>query len=256
MLHYDYYEGPKEQTYVMLHGLFGSAKNLGSLARSLAGIGQIYAYDARNHGRSHHTNTNNLNELSEDLAEFIAEHKIINPTLIGHSMGGLTAMAYARNHKNLRGLVVLDIAPRTYPVGHAQEIAAQKIAISEFKTRTDIEEVMRDVLPDATLRQFVQTNITRDETGQFIWMNNVSAIARSRSRTVFPPYTEPLFEGPVLAIRGLKSNYVLDADVELMKKAFPRLEMHSIADAEHWLHYTHTAQVAALIRHFMAGISG
>jgi len=248
MLHFDFYEGPTHATLVVLHGLFGSAKNVSSLARLLTSVGQVYAYDARNHGRSHHTETHNLDELVDDLGEFLAEHKIRTPILIGHSMGGLTAMAFAAKHpKVVRALAVLDIAPRTYPIGHAEEIAAQRIAISEFATRRDIDEVMRDVLPDETLRQFVQTNITRDETGQFVWMNNVRAIERSPSRTVFPAHNMPLYSGPVIAIRGGRSNYVTEGDVELMRQAFPALKMHTIVDAEHWLHYTHTKEVADMI---------
>lgn len=253
MLHYDFYTGNPECTIVMLHGLFGSAKNLSTLARSLTGEAQVYAYDARNHGQSHHTATHNLDDLVEDLGEFIADHKIENPVLLGHSMGGQTAMAYARNH-HTRALIILDIAPRTYPLGHEQEIAAQKIAISEFKSRSEIDEVMKMVLPDKSLRQFIQMNIVRDMTGQYVWQNNIGAIESSKSRTAFPSYTPPLFAGPTLAIRGLKSPYVTEADVALMHAAFPRLQMHDIAEAEHWLHYSHAEEVLTLVRGFLRAI--
>lgn len=234
----------------MLHGLFGSAKNLSTLARALTEDAQVFAYDARNHGLSHHTATHNLDDLVEDLGEFVADHKIADPILIGHSMGGQTAMAYARNH-DVRALVILDIAPRTYPLGHEREIAAQKIAISEFRSRGEIDEVMAKVLPEKTLRQFIQMNIARDITGQYIWQNNIRAIESSKSRTAFPSYANPLYEGPTLCIRGLKSPYVTEADVTLMHAAFPHLRVHDIADAEHWLHYSHTAEVVAVIREFL-----
>src|SRR5262245_6825992 len=134
MLHFDFYDGNATNTIVMLHGLFGSAKNLGGLARALSADARVYAYDARNHGLSHHTATHNLDDLVEDLGEFLAEHRITQPILLGHSMGGQTAMAYSRlNHgQNVRALIVLDIAPRSYPPGHEQEIAAQKIDLSGF----------------------------------------------------------------------------------------------------------------------------
>ncbi|MBN8220948.1 MAG: alpha/beta fold hydrolase [Spirochaetes bacterium] len=254
MLAFDYYEGNPRLQVILLHGLFGSAKNMTALAQGITGEARVYAYDARNHGRSHHTATHNLAELTDDLADFISEHNIQNPVLIGHSMGGLTAMAFVRHHKDIKGLVVLDIAPRSYAPGHEEEIAAQKIDISTFASRKDIDEVMATVLPSKTMRQFLQMNITRDETGQYIWMNNVEAVEVSRSRTVFPPFENPLYEGPVLGVRGLKSDYVTDADVALMHGAFPRLEYHDFADAEHWLHHTHRDELLGLIRPFLRAL--
>ena len=252
MLRFDHYPGAPEKTVVILHGLFGSAKNFSSVAAALTPFATVYAYDARNHGQSHHTATHNLSELSEDLAEFIAEQKIEKPVLIGHSLGGITAMDYVRRRGDrVRALVVLDIAPRTYPLGHEKEIAAQKIMVSSMATRKDIDEVMQNVLPDATVRQFLQMNIGRDETGQFVWQNNVAAIEDSKSRTVFPPFENPLFCGPVMSIRGLKSDYVTNEDITRMRAAFPALESHDIADAAHWLHHTHRDEVVRLISAFI-----
>jgi esterase len=252
MLRYDRYDGATGKTLIILHGLFGSAKNFSSVAAALTPYATVYAYDARNHGLSHHTATHNLNELSEDLAEFIAEQQIQNPILIGHSLGGLTAMDYVRRRGDaVRALVVLDIAPRTYPLGHDKEIVAQKIMVSAMATRKDIDDVMQKVLPDATVRQFLQMNIGRDETGQFIWQNNIAAIEDSKSRTVFPPFENPLYRGPVLSIRGLRSDYVTNEDIDRMRVAFPLLESHDIPDAAHWLHHTHRDDVIRLISAFV-----
>jgi pimeloyl-ACP methyl ester carboxylesterase len=137
---------------------------------------------------------------------------------------------------------------------HEQEIAAQKIAISEFNSRSEIDDAMERILPDKTLRQFIQMNIGRDVTGQYVWINNIRAIEGSKSRTAFPAYANPLYTGPTLAIRGLKSSYITDADVDLMRRAFPRLEMHDIEGAEHWLHYSHPDQVLKIIRPFLRSV--
>ncbi len=253
MLQYDYYPGAEGKILIILHGLFGSAKNFASIAESLTPFGSVYAYDARNHGRSHHTLTHNLSELSDDLKDFIGQHKIVQPILVGHSLGALTAMDFLRRQPTgARALVVLDIAPRTYPLGHEYEIAAQKIMISGFETRKDIDEVMQKVLPDASVRQFLQMNIGRDETGQFVWLNNIAAIEDSKSRTVFPPFSNPLFAGPTLSIRGLKSPYVTDADVAMMRQAFPNFESRDLPDAAHWLHHTHRDEVISLISGFVS----
>ncbi|HRP69656.1 MAG TPA: alpha/beta fold hydrolase [Turneriella sp.] len=248
-LHYDYYAGDKSRTVIFLHGLFGSAKNFTTLAESITDVAETYALDARNHGRSPHTETHNLDDLVLDVKNFIGERSIKSPILIGHSMGGLTAMAYASENP-VRGLVILDIAPRSYAPGHMQEIVAQKMDLSAFKTRQEIDTKMAEILPNKTVRQFLQMNINRVDE-HFIWTNNIAAIERSQERTQFPNFKFPLYIGPVLGVRGLQSDYVTDTDVQLMHKAFPQLTMHDFADATHWLHHTHRAVLLQIIRSFL-----
>ncbi|MCS6971785.1 MAG: alpha/beta fold hydrolase [Leptospiraceae bacterium] len=251
MLAYDFYPGKSPHTVVMLHGLFGSARNLKTQAEGLLDLAQVYAYDARNHGRSVHTATHTLADLVEDLAGFISQHGIQKPVLWGHSMGGLTAMRYAQLYPDhVAALVVLDIAPRSYPAGHEREIAAQKIDVSQFSTRREIDQEMAKWIPDPQLRQFLQMNIARDQAGKFYWQNNIAAIENSPERTLFPDWQPPLFTGPVLAIRGLLSDFVRDTDVELLHKAFPQLELHSLP-AAHWLHFSHAESVLKLVRDFL-----
>ncbi len=252
MLAFDFYAGNPARILVMLHGLFGSARNFASLAESLKAEAQIYACDARNHGRSPHTATHTLDDLVSDLEEFLREQKILKPVLLGHSMGGLTAMAYARKMpESVRALIVLDIAPRSYRPGHSGEIAAQKIDVSACATRREIDEKMAHFVPDPVVRQFLQMNLARDQQGKFFWSNNVAAIEASPERTLFPGFEGVLYGGPVLAIRGLSSDFVRDADVELMQRAFPRLEMHDLPGAQHWLHHTHREQVTGLVQPFL-----
>jgi pimeloyl-ACP methyl ester carboxylesterase len=252
VLAFDFYAGNPARTVVMLHGLFGSARNLATLAESLRAEAQVFAYDARNHGRSPHTKTHTLEDLVSDLEDFVRTQKIERPILLGHSMGGLTAMAYARKKPEaVWAMIVLDIAPRSYRPGHSSEIAAQKIDVSACATRREIDVKMAQFVPDPVVRQFLQLNLARDAEGRFYWTNNIAAIESSPERTQFPEFAGVLYAGPVLAIRGLKSDFVSDKDVELMQRVFPRLEMHDLPDAPHWLHHTHREQVTALILSFL-----
>lgn len=254
-LAFDFYPGNPEVTLVALHGLFGSARNLAGLVQELSREAQVFAYDARNHGRSGHAQTHTLHDLVSDLDIFLREHGIIRPVLLGHSMGGLTAMAYAgKNPDAVRALIILDIAPRSYPPGHAAEIAAQKLDVKALPSRKEIDAQMAEWVPDATVRQFLQMNLGRDAEGRFYWVNNIQAIEASPERTQFPEFTGVLFPGPVLAIRGLASNFVSDADVALLRRAFPQLTLHEIAGAEHWLHYSHREEVAQQIRKFLSNL--
>jgi esterase len=252
MLHYENFGGSGPPDIVFLHGLFGSARNFASLAANLNDLGHVHGYDARNHGRSSHFATHSLQNLTEDLGIFLAEKNITSPVLVGHSMGGLTAMNFARTtDKPISALVLLDIAPRTYIPGHEQEIAAQKLDLSPFSTRREIDEAMQTLLPNGTVRQFLQTNIDRDDAGRFYWTNNISGIENSPKRTEFPEFSAPIFRGPVMAIRGLRSTYVSQADVNLIQRAFPAVIQHDLPDGDHWLHYTHQAVVIKLLREFL-----
>ena len=255
MLRFDHYPGNPRVTLVLLHGLFGSAKNFASIATALTDVATVYAYDARNHGGSSHTATHTLADLTEDLAGFLRERQIAAPALMGHSMGGLTVMNFARLYPSVpRALVAVDIAPRTYAPAHAQEIAAQKMDVSQFAERRGIDAAMAKILPDATIRSFLQMNLVRSEEGNFRWQNNIAAIEKSPERTVFPVYTPPLYTGPVLAVRGLESDFVTDADAELMKSAFPLLELHSLPGAGRWLHHTHREALVGLVRDFLQSL--
>ncbi|GAB4427576.1 MAG: alpha/beta fold hydrolase [Turneriella sp.] len=252
MLAFDFYPGNTGRTVVMLHGLFGSARNFASLAESLKAEAQVFALDARNHGRSPHMATHTLDDLVHDLEEFLREQKIDQPILLGHSMGGLTAMAFALKKPEIaRALIVLDIAPRSYRPGHEGEIAAQKIDVASCTTRREIDDRMAEFVPDPVVRQFLQMNLARDAEGRFYWSNNIAAIEASPERTRFPAVKGVLYGGPVLAIRGLNSDFVRDQDVTLMRQAFPRLELHDLPGAQHWLHHSHREQVTALILPFL-----
>jgi pimeloyl-ACP methyl ester carboxylesterase len=255
MLRFDHYPGNPSLTLVMLHGLFGSAKNFASIATALTDVATVYAYDARNHGASSHTVTHTLADLTQDLADFLAEHKITQPVLMGHSMGGLTVMNFARLYPDIpQALVAVDIAPRTYAPAHALEIAAQKLDVTLFRERREIDAAMAKILPEATIRSFLQMNLARSDSGTFYWQNNIAAIENSPGRTVFPAFTPPLFTGPVLAVRGLESDFVTEADTELMKSAFPLLQLHSVPGAGHWLHHTHREALIGLVRGFLQSI--
>ncbi len=239
MLAFDYYPSESEKTIVMLHGLFGSARNFATLATELSVNARVFAYDARNHGRSPHFRTHNLSDLTRDLDEFLSEHSIQTPILLGHSMGGLTIMDFARLHpQKVKALIVLDIAPRAYPPAHDGEIKAQKLEVSQFSSRHEIDAAMQPYVKSPMVRQFLQMNLERDKTGHFRWANHIEAIENSYERTELAPFDGVLFEGPVLCVRGLRSRFICDSDVTLLHRAFPHLELEEW-DAEHWLHYTH-----------------
>lgn len=82
---------------IVLHGLLGSKKNWDSMSKRLndsTGM-SVIAVDARNHGESPHESTHSYNDLANDVRELMAKLSIEEALILGHSMGGRTAMVLA-----------------------------------------------------------------------------------------------------------------------------------------------------------------
>ncbi|MCB1322520.1 MAG: alpha/beta fold hydrolase, partial [Leptospiraceae bacterium] len=126
-------EGPP---LLIFHGLFGSARNWTSIAKELTDCAHVYTFDFRNHGDSPHTDSHTIQDLGDDILYWIAEHKIQEPILLGHSMGGMAVAATALGHpEDIRAAIIVDIAPRHYAPHHQKEFAALKMDVSGYASR-------------------------------------------------------------------------------------------------------------------------
>ena len=104
---------------VILHGLFGTSDNWQILAKRFAENFRVYTIDQRNHGRSFHDDRFDYIALTNDLLGFFEQKNIDQAIIIGHSMGGKVAMKFTSLYPDLVSkLVIVDIAPRYYPVHH------------------------------------------------------------------------------------------------------------------------------------------
>lgn len=240
-------------SFIILHGLFGSSKNWITNAKELSGIGKVYTIDFRNHGDSPHSQDHTLESMVNDVKEFIYTHKIKKPILIGHSMGGLVAMQYAfMNSEDLKYLVVVDIAPRPYSFNYTSEFKALQIDVSHFLSRQKIDREMEKFLPDAFIRQFLQMNLEKLESG-YKWKINVDALIASTfsEKDVF---LNSKYKGKTLFIRGEKSDYVTEEDLVLIKKRFPNATIRTIPNANHYLHYFHSKEFVQIITDFVRSL--
>jgi pimeloyl-ACP methyl ester carboxylesterase len=243
--------GPIE--LIILHGLFGSSKNWIGTARDLSDIATVYALDLRNHGDSPHTNTHTIIDLAEDLADFMRSHLAGKPVILGHSMGGLAAMAFALRYPNSpRALIIEDIAPRSYHPGHELEFKALTIDVSWMKMREEVDRAMASIVPDLMLRRFLQMNLERSDSG-FRWKLNVEVLSRSTFVEEFSVPQGAIFPGQTLLIAGGLSSYVQPEDHRLMRAYFPNSRIEVIPDADHWLHHTKHEEFLRLVRDFLIG---
>jgi esterase len=238
---------------IILHGLFGSSQNWAGMGRRLTPFGQVFALDLRNHGDSPHSPSHSLADCVEDLVEWVRAHGVHAPRLIGHSMGGLVAMAFAVRHPDMAaGVASIDIAPRPYPAEHGDELRALKTDISGCRTRAEVETCLLPLLPDIRTRQFLMTNAARTEEG-FRWRLNVEALEKSTVASDWAAMTGR-FDGEAVLVAGARSTYVGAEDHEVMRRFFPRARIQTLPGADHWPHITAPAELEACLRGFLDAI--
>jgi esterase len=239
---------------IILHGLFGSGENWMSVSNALQESFRLYLVDQRNHGDSPHTDTFSYPELAEDIYQFIRHHALGKVSLIGHSMGGKTAMEVSLEHPDLVDrLVVADIAPREYPPRLEHLIfALRELDIGSIKTRKDAEAALAQAVPERKVRLFLLKNLERTGNHTFSWKINVDALASHYKEVVKGiEKRERAFNGPVLFIKGEQSDYIEDGDMDEILSLFPRAVTETVPHAGHWLHAEAQSSFVELCREFL-----
>jgi len=222
---------------IILHGLFGSSDNWISIARKLGESRKVFILDQRNHGDSPHSNEFNYQVMANDLKEFIEDHSIENFDLIGHSLGGKTAMLFATQNPSLvNKLIIVDIAPKLYSVHHDTIIEGLKaIDLTSLKSRNEADATLAEYVPLIGVRQFLLKNLKRTPLG-FGWKINLEVIQNEIEEVGkgLPPAAH--FDKPTLFIRGGMSNYILDDDMGIINTHFPKARLATVKSASHWVH--------------------
>jgi esterase len=228
---------------VILHGIFGSSDNWLTTSKTIAAQGfRVFALDQRNHGQSPRADEQDYQSMAADLREFLIDQKLDEPILVGHSMGGKTVMQYVMTYRNdgppptFKKLVVVDIAPKFYPIHHAELIRGlNAIDLAGIKSRTEADAVLSRYEPILAVRQFLLKNLFRNEQGVFDWRLNLPVIEREL-HTVGEELTNPrIVTAPTLFMRGSESPYILDEDIPTIKRIFPNAQIETIQGAGHWV---------------------
>ena len=229
-------EGPP---LVILHGLFGSSRNWASIARRLGETHRVFAVDLRNHGASPWAETMDYGEMAEDVRAFLARHGLAGATVMGHSMGGKTAMRLALDHGlDVGRLIVVDIAPVTYTHTHGPIVAALRaVDLTAAGRRADVDRQLQVAIPDADLRSFLIHNLV-SEDGWLHWRINLAALAANMNNLIgFPEDLAGLtYGGPAHFLRGAASDYVQESYHARIRELFPKAEIDSVPEAGHWVH--------------------
>lgn len=256
--------GSKGPSLVIIHGLYGASDNWVSIARQLENNYHVYLIDQRNHGQSPHDASHTYADMAADLLEFFTTHSIEKAHVVGHSMGGKTAMCFALKHPQLIDkLVVLDIAPKSYAsfsnyaqITNNHLLIIQSMLAVDFehvKSRHDVDAQMSQLLPEKQLRQFLLKNVERQKDGSYTWRLNLPALQVNLEK-IMDGLTEQDHQPaniPTVFIRGDESGYVMDEDMLLARKFFPGSELVTIPKAGHWLHAQQPELLIKTLNYFL-----
>jgi esterase len=241
---------------LILHGLFGSGRNWSSPAQRLGTAHRVFALDARNHGASPWADSMTYADMTEDVAAFQAARGLGRAAVIGHSMGGKTAMLMALNQADaVERLVVVDVAPVTYPPELAAYVRAMRaVDLAGVARRADVDAPLAGAITSPAERAFLLQNLVL-ENGQARWRINLPVLDRFMPEiSGFPePGAGVSFAGPTLFVAGQRSSYVRPEYQPAIKRLFPEARIVRVPEAGHWLHAERPDAFLALVTPFLTG---
>ncbi|EAR02168.1 alpha/beta fold hydrolase [Maribacter sp. HTCC2170] len=230
---------------LILHGFLGMSDNWKTLGTQYAKQGlEVHLIDQRNHGKSFHSEDFDYDFLSNDLKLYLEEYKLKKPIVLGHSMGGKTAMQFATSNPDLlQGLIVADIAPKYYPPHHQYIIdALNQMDFSHIKSRNEAEKALAKHINEIGIRMFLLKNLHWVEKGQLGFRFNLTVLSNKMEEIGEGISASEIYKGPTLFLRGDKSEYITPSDSDNIKRNFPLAEIETIDNAGHWLHSENPVQ--------------
>ncbi len=229
-------EGPP---LLILHGFLGMSDNWKSLGSQYAASGlQVHLVDQRNHGKSFHSEHFNYGVLAQDIHAYIRHHELPPTVVLGHSMGGKTAMEFACAHPgSTKKLIVADIAPKFYPPHHQDIIKGLRtLDFDVIKTRAEADGQLGKHIKEIGVRQFLLKNLYWVEKERLGFRFNLDVLGQKMEEIGENIDASASYAGPALFLRGGRSEYVGEQDLPEIKKHFPLAILDTVDRAGHWLH--------------------
>ncbi len=237
----------------ILHGLFGSADNWQTLGKRFAEKHKVYFVDQRNHGHSPHSSEFSYELMSADFYELVTDLGYTKINILGHSMGGKTAIQFAKDHGELIDkLIVVDISHKGYPLHHDQILEGlNALDLKKIKSRGAADEALSSYISEISVRQFLLKNLYWIEQGKLAWRINLPVLTAKIS-TIVSAIDVDRIQTPTLFIRGGRSNYILESDFENIRSTFPNSQIVSIEESGHWVHAEAPEEFCTAVMDFLA----
>ncbi|MBT4916245.1 MAG: alpha/beta fold hydrolase [Formosa sp.] len=242
------------QPFIILHGFLGMGDNWKTLAKQFSALGfELHLIDQRNHGRSFHDSEFNYEVLVSDLLHYCEYYAIKNCIVLGHSMGGKTAMLFAALYPKLVSrLIIADISPRFYPVHH--EVILEGLTSLDFQkitTRKKADLQLSHYVQDLGTRQFLLKNIFWESTGVLGLRINLPVLRDNLSEVGEALSPSLSYSKKTLFLRGDKSEYISLQDEVQIRLQFPNSSVKSITNSGHWLHAENPIEFYESVRSFI-----
>ena len=251
MLNYIHYPSTKSNKTPLLivHGLYGSARNWGVISKRLSDEREVFAIDQRNHGDSLWRETQSYFDMAGDLQEFLKHFGSM--AVLGHSMGGKAAMVLSILDSNLvEKLIIADIAPVSYSHDNTQYIRAmKKVQLDRLATRTDAIIQLAESVPEPEMRSFFAQSI---DIKNKRWKLNLDVLEHEMEKIISFPQLPGQYEKASLFLSGALSNYLEITHRPSIKKLFPRAKFAKIPNAGHWLHAEKPREFETAVRTFLS----
>ncbi len=231
--------GSGDDHFIILHGFLGMGDNWKTHAKNLSEKEYcVHLVDQRNHGRSFWSNKFDYEVMVNDLLQYLNHHGINQCVVLGHSMGGKTAMAFALQYPDrVRKLIIADIAPKYYAPHHQQILAGlSTLNLQEVSSRKAAAEHLENFIPEAGTRQFLLKNLYWVSEGKFGLRTNIAVLKNATEAIGAAIQSQNQYHQPTLFLYGENSNYINPkTDTEILQY-FPKAEIIEIKGAGHWLH--------------------
>jgi pimeloyl-ACP methyl ester carboxylesterase len=193
--------------------------------------------------------------MSEDLLNFVQAQRLVQPVIIGHSMGGKIAMYYACRYQpaHLSKLIVVDIAPKYYRPHHKEILEGLlSVDLSLVTSRQQADDQLASYVPEFGVRQFLLKNLYRTDAGTFGWRMNLPVLNEKIENIGEGLPAHFRSDKPTLFIRGEHSNYIRETDFPLIREHFPNSALETIAGAGHWVHAEKPADLLEKVLNFIS----
>ena len=250
MLAHETFGDPDLPALMIAHGLFGSARNWRVIAKRLSDAYHVVTVDMRNHGQSFWSDTHQYTDLAQDLIDLM-EHMDRSFCLLGHSMGGKSAMTAAlRAPERITSLIVADIAPVPYEHTQLHNIAAMRaVDLSRVTRRSEAQaQLAEQGVGDVERAFFTQSLDVQNQS----WIFNLDALAANMGAIMsFPEMSNARYSRPALFLSGAGSDYVQDSHKPLIRKLFPKARFAKLSNAGHWLHAEQPRHFESAVRVFL-----
>jgi esterase len=222
---------------IIMHGFLGSCDNWLTVSKQLATQYRVLLLDQRNHGRSAWATPHTYPAMAEDLKNFIATHNLHKPIILGHSMGGKTALQFAATYPDwFAKMVVVDITPKMYIGNHLEILRGlNAINLNMLTNRAEADAILAQYEPEIGVRQFLLKNLYKDEQDKFAWRMNLKLLSDDYQNVLQAIYFKQPIQKPVYFIRGEKSDYILDKEIPALQLLFPKMQLKTVANAGHWV---------------------